>query len=301
MELRQGNVHECVTHKHVCRLTLLQRSRCQRWHTRTRSYCQIPRLFPSRSRRHRYIFRRLHRTLRHRLQHHRHRGNHTNRRRTEPLHPTRLRGHLQRSCDPYHLPRSCQLLLGAAQINELDIAVDTHRKQQKQMLRSLNPDFVFSTTTKKELRLSEIELSKWAAHQQSTHASNATAYTYLDVDIDPALRPSEQKQIANINHKFQNVFLVTKGNVPTPADHPPVHLNFRPDWKHVSVPIPKWGRGAAQVLEHWARKQLRSGLFERSKSPSASRPHIVRKPPHDAPKHECSVTFMFPPDCDIDC
>jgi hypothetical protein len=29
---------------------------------------------------------------------------------------------------------------------------------------------------------------------------------------------------------------------------------------------------------------LACGLYARSKSPSASRPHIVRKPPHDAPK-----------------
>jgi hypothetical protein len=160
------------------------------------------------------------------------------------------------------------------------ISQSTHRKTQKLMLRSLNPAFLFSTATK-ELRLAELELARWAAHQQT---EVATAYTYLDLDINPALRPSERQQIAKINQEFQSVFLVTKGNVPTPADHPPVHLNFLPDWKHVSVPIPNWGRGEAQVLEQWARKQLRSGLFERSKSPPASRPHIVRKPPHDAPK-----------------
>jgi hypothetical protein len=110
------------------------------------------------------------------------------------------------------------------------------------------------------------------------------AYTYRDVDANPALRPIERQRIAQVNEKFQQVFMVTKGNLPPPADHPSVYLNFRPEWKHVYVATPKWGRGAAQVLEQWAREQLRSGLFERSKSPSASRLHIVRKPPHDAPK-----------------
>ncbi len=188
------------------------------------------------------------------------------------------------ACDPYHLPRNCQLVLGAAQIDDLDIAVDVHRKQQQQFLQSLNPSITFSTKDDKECRhLSEVELCKWAAHNTSKSVSTV-AYTYRDADINPALRPSERQRIEHVNKEFQNVFLVTKGNLPPPADHPPVHLNFRHNWKHVTVPIPKWGRGASQVLGLWAREQLRSELFERLKSPSASRPHIVRKPPHDEPK-----------------
>ena len=53
---------------------------------------------------------------------------------------------------------------------------------------------------------------------------------------------------------------------------------------HVSVPLPKWGPGAIAVLSRWAQEMLDSGLYVKSKSPSASRPHIVRKTPPDAPK-----------------
>jgi hypothetical protein len=63
-----------------------------------------------------------------------------------------------------------------------------------------------------------------------------------------------------------------------------VDLNFKSDWKHVSVPVPKWDPGAAAVLKRWATEMLACGLYTKSKSPSASRPHIVRKPPPDAPK-----------------
>ncbi len=38
------------------------------------------------------------------------------------------------------------------------------------------------------------------------------------------------------------------------------------------------------VLTRWTKEMLACGLYTQSKSPSASRPHIVRKPPPDAPK-----------------
>jgi hypothetical protein len=148
--------------------------------------------------------------------------------------------------------------MGAAQINDLDIAVDIHRKQQKQFLQSLNLHIPFSTRNDKELHLSEFELGKWAAHNASKPVSSV-AFSYIDVDINPALRPSERARIAKVNEEFQQVFVVTEGSLPPPADHPPVHLNFRDNWKHVTVPIPKWGKGASQVLELWVREQLRSG------------------------------------------
>ncbi len=48
--------------------------------------------------------------------------------------------------------------------------------------------------------------------------------------------------------------------------------------------MPKWGPGAIAVLSRWAQEMLDSGLYVKSKSPSASRPHIVRKTPPNAPK-----------------
>jgi hypothetical protein len=51
------------------------------------------------------------------------------------------------------------------------------------------------------------------------------------------------------------------------------------------MPVPRWGPGAIAVLTRWAQEMLDSGfLYVKSKSPSASRPHIVRKNPPNAPK-----------------
>jgi hypothetical protein len=63
-----------------------------------------------------------------------------------------------------------------------------------------------------------------------------------------------------------------------------VDLNFKTGWKRVSVPVPKWGPGATAVLTRWAKEMLSCDIYAKSKSPSASRPHIVRKSFSDAPK-----------------
>jgi hypothetical protein len=84
--------------------------------------------------------------------------------------------------------------------------------------------------------------------------------------------------------EFAPVYDAAKGSLPALASNPPVDLNFKADWKHVSVPTPKCGPGAMAVLTRWATEMIACGLYAKSKSPSASRPHIVRKPPHDAPK-----------------
>ncbi len=52
----------------------------------------------------------------------------------------------------------------------------------------------------------------------------------------------------------------------------------------MSVALLKWGPGAIAVLSRWAQEMLDSVLYFKSKSPSASRPHIVRKTPPNAPK-----------------
>jgi hypothetical protein len=100
----------------------------------------------------------------------------------------------------------------------------------------------------------------------------------------PSYPPDEQAALRQAGADFATVYDAAKGSLPALAAHPPVDLNFKEGWKHVSVPVPKWGPGAATVLTRWANEMLSCGLYSKPKSPSASRPHIVRKPPHDAPK-----------------
>ncbi len=100
--------------------------------------------------------------------------------------------------------------------------------------------------------------------------------------MNPALPQEQQQQIRQVNERFKAVFDASNGALPTLADHPPVALNFKPTWKHVFVPQPRWGPGATAVLTRWAEEMVRSGLYVPSQSASASRPHIVRKPPSHA-------------------
>ena len=184
---------------------------------------------------------------------------------------------------PHHLPSSCSLLLGVPQLNALDIRVDVHRKQRNLPLSSYDPDIILAAESPLECRLSEKELEKWATHNASKPVGSVP-YSYLDIDVNPALSPTELAQIREINERFQHVFDASQGALPTLADHPPVTLNFKPDWKHVSVPQPRWGPGATAVLTRWAEEMLASGLYEPSQSASASRPHIVKKTPANSPK-----------------
>ncbi len=108
--------------------------------------------------------------------------------------------------------------------------------------------------------------------------------SHLDVDINPDLPVAEYNALRQAGADFPSVFDAAKGSLPALADHPLVDLNFKPTWKHASVPIPKWGPGATAVLTRWAKEMLDCGLYAKSKSPSTSRPHIVRKPPPTPPK-----------------
>jgi hypothetical protein len=114
--------------------------------------------------------------------------------------------------------------------------------------------------------------------------SDTVPYSYLDIDVNPALSPADLTRIRETNKRFQHVFDASQDALPTLADHPSVTLNFKPDWKHVSVPQPRWGPGATAVLTRWAEEMLASGLYEHSQSSSASRPHIVKKTPANSPK-----------------
>jgi hypothetical protein len=110
-------------------------------------------------------------------------------------------------------------------------------------------------------------------------------YSHLDViyDVD-TLSTDELRQLRTASNKYQSVYNAAKGALSALANHPPVTLNFKEGWKHVSVPVPKWGPSATAVLTRWAKEMLESGLYTLSKSPSASRPHIVRKPRPTLPK-----------------
>jgi hypothetical protein len=184
---------------------------------------------------------------------------------------------------PDHLPSSTHLLLGVQQINALDIKCDVHRKQRCLPLQSYDPesDFAFDMTL--QCRLAEKDLLRWAETNPATPVGTVK-YSHLDVDVNPQLPPDEYDAVRQAGADFAPVYDAAKGSLPALASHPPVDLNFKADWKHVSVPVPKWGPGARAVLTRWATEMIACGLYTKSKSPSASRPHIVRKPPQDAPK-----------------
>ena len=147
----------------------------------------------------------------------------------------------------------------------------------------IRPDSDFSFDASLQCRLAEKCLLRWAQCNPEVPVGTVQ-YSHLDVDINPELSSPEQQALRQASADFAPVFDAAKGSLPALAAHPPVDLNFKADWKHVSVPVPKWGPGARAVLTRWANEMLACGLYAKSKSPSASRPHIVRKPPQDAPK-----------------
>jgi hypothetical protein len=187
---------------------------------------------------------------------------------------------------PAHLPQKCLLLLGVPQLNELDIKLDTHRTARRLPLQSYDPTIDFSADTHLQCRMSEKDLLAWAEHHKDTPVGS-TKYSHLDVVYSSAtLALDELDQLRQASFRYKKVYDAAKGALPALTNHPPVRstLNFIEGWKHVSVPVPKWGPGATAILTRWAKQMIDSGLYNMSKSPSASRPHIVRKTPPDAPK-----------------
>jgi hypothetical protein len=145
------------------------------------------------------------------------------------------------------------------------------------------PTVNFAADTRPQCYLSEKDLLAWADYHHNAPVG-VTRYTYLDVVYFDGLAPEEHAQLRAANERYKTVYDTTKGDLPALANHPPVSLNFKEGLKHVSVPVPKWGPGAIAVLSRWAQEMLNSGLYVKSKLPSASRPHIVRKTPPNAPK-----------------
>jgi hypothetical protein len=190
------------------------------------------------------------------------------------------------SCEGEHCRGGCgewRGWLGVPQINNLDIKLDTHRKTRRLSLESYDPLVDFDADTRLQCHLSEKDLLAWAEHHHDTPVGY-TQYSYLDVIYFEGMVPEEVAQLHFASKRYKAVYQAAKSALPALANHPPVTLNFKEGWKHVSVPCPKWGIGAIAVLTRWALEMLESGLYVRSKSPSASCPHIVRKNPPNAPK-----------------
>jgi hypothetical protein len=163
--------------------------------------------------------------------------------------------------DPSHLPTKCLLLLGVPQTNELDIKLDTHRLSRRLPLQSYDPAIDFSADTHLQCRLAEKDLLAWAENHKDTTVGY-TQYSHLDVIYDDAkLAADELWQLRAASAHYMGVYNAAKGALPALANHPPVTLNFKDGWKHVSVPVPRWGPGATAVLTRWAREMLDSGLF----------------------------------------
>jgi hypothetical protein len=114
---------------------------------------------------------------------------------------------------PHHLPTSCSLLLGVPQLNELDIRVDVHRKQRRLPLSSYDPAIILAADPPLECHLSEKDLLKWADHN-ATKSVGSVPYSYLDVDVNPALPEDQQQQIRQVTTSGSKPFL-------TPPCRPP--------------------------------------------------------------------------------
>ena len=100
------------------------------------------------------------------------------------------------------------------------------------------------------------------------------------ISINPDLPSDIIRRIQDLLQKFCRVFEGAKDALPKPfANQPPVELRFKSGIKPVCVPEPKWTAAQAEIITKWALDGLASGQLEKSKSPWASRPHVVKKPP----------------------
>ncbi len=138
---------------------------------------------------------------------------------------------------PSHLPKRCMLLLGVPQLNDLDIQIDTHRKTRGPPLASYDPTVDFSANLRPQCYLAEKDLLAWAEHHHATPLGT-THYTYRDVVYFDGLAPDEIAQLRAVSNQYKTVFDATKGGLPALANHPPVTLNLKPGWKHVSYLSP---------------------------------------------------------------
>jgi hypothetical protein len=85
--------------------------------------------------------------------------------------------------------------------------------------------------------MSEVDLRRWAdAHVDKP--VGIIPFAVDDIDVSPDLTPAQQSQIKQVNKRYAKFFKVTQGNLPLAADHPPVTLNFKPDWHQSPCLVP---------------------------------------------------------------
>jgi hypothetical protein len=126
-------------------------------------------------------------------------------------------------------------------------------------LQSYDPTLDFAADVDLQCRMSEKDLLAWAEHHHNTPVGY-TQYSHLDVVYSlETLSTDELRQVRDVSATYKNVFNAAKGALPALANHPPVTLNFKEGWKHVSVPVPKWGPSATAVLTRWAKEMIDSG------------------------------------------
>jgi hypothetical protein len=130
------------------------------------------------------------------------------------------------------------------------VKCDVHRKQRRLPFLSYDPDSDFAFDVSLQCHLAEKDLVRWAECDPEMPVGTVR-YSYLDVDINPALSADERAALLQAGSDHASVFDAAKGSLLALAEHPPVDLNFKSDWKHVSVPTPKWGPGAVAVLTRW--------------------------------------------------
>ena len=163
-----------------------------------------------------------------------------------------------------HLPSDCDVLLGVPGIDQLHADLNHHLANPRDKL---------------QCRLGEKQLRRWLEHN-SGKAVESKPFNLNAISINPDLPPDIIRRIKDLLLKYCKVFEGAKDALPKPfANQPPVELRFKPGVKPTCIPEPKWTAAQAEVITKWALDGLASGQLEKSKSPWASRPHVVKKPP----------------------
>ena len=153
-----------------------------------------------------------------------------------------------------HLPRGCQVLVGQQQVKGLNTSLGKHGR--KQFLPPTEVDVSpYCMSTEAGLlddsdglpiqMMSGKGLVKWWEKNKGRPVGHVP-YTVDDVGINPNLPPEHISPITSVTQKYRKVFDATKGALPKLANHPPVELHFKGEWKPVPCPEPRWGPGSKQ-------------------------------------------------------
>jgi hypothetical protein len=131
-----------------------------------------------------------------------------------------------------------------------------HRKQRRLPLQSYDPDSDFAFDSALQCRLAEKDLVRWAECNPETPVGRVQ-YSYLDVDINPQLTAEERAALTQAGADFAAVSDAAKGSLPALAAHPPVDLNSKQDWKHVSCTSSQMGPRCCCCLNSLGQRNAR--------------------------------------------